>query len=152
VRSLIRLLVLIFAVSLPTAQAQLVPPGIEFSETEKLAENLYAFRYGPYRSLFMVTSEGVIVTDPQSPEAAEKYREAIASITQLPVKYVRAVERFSRMRGPPLLPRSVAWMSGGILLTLMSSHRISPLIRSTRLSWGGSPWTCFTLVPATVLA
>ena len=70
------------------ASAQSVPPGISASETERLAENLYAFRYGPYRSIFMVTNEGVIVTDPLSPEAASAYRQAIADVTDQPVKFV----------------------------------------------------------------
>jgi glyoxylase-like metal-dependent hydrolase (beta-lactamase superfamily II) len=73
---------------LQAAQAQFVPPGIEPSTTEQLAEDLYAFRWGPYRSLFMVTSEGVIATDPISPEAATHYRQAIAQVTDKPVKFV----------------------------------------------------------------
>jgi glyoxylase-like metal-dependent hydrolase (beta-lactamase superfamily II) len=73
---------------LQAAHAQFVPPGIEPSTTEQLAEDLYAFRWGPYRSLFMVTSEGVIATDPISPDAAAHYREAIAEVTDKPVKYV----------------------------------------------------------------
>lgn len=68
--------------------AQSVPPGISQSETEQLAENLFAFRYGPYRSIFMVTDEGVIATDPISPEAATAYRAAIRSVTDQPVRYV----------------------------------------------------------------
>lgn len=70
------------------APAQLLPPGIEFTTTETLADGLYAFRYGPYRSIFMVTPEGLIITDPQSPEAALAYREAIRDITPLPIRYV----------------------------------------------------------------
>jgi glyoxylase-like metal-dependent hydrolase (beta-lactamase superfamily II) len=70
------------------AQAQFVPPGIEPVATEQLAEGLYAFRYGPYRSLFVVTDEGVIATDPISPEAAAEYRKAIANVTDAPVRYV----------------------------------------------------------------
>jgi len=70
------------------SQAQFVPPGIAPTETEQLADNLYAFRWGPYRSLFMVTDAGVILTDPLSPEAAQRYREAIARVTDQPVKYV----------------------------------------------------------------
>ena len=70
------------------AGAQLLPPGIENTRTVEIAENLYGFRFGPYRSLFMVTPEGVIATDPQSPEAAVEYRRAIAALTDLPVKYV----------------------------------------------------------------
>jgi len=69
-------------------RAQFVPPGIDPSQTEQLAEGLYTFRYGPYRSLFMVTDEGVIATDPISPAAAIEYRAAIAAVTDLPVKYV----------------------------------------------------------------
>ena len=68
--------------------AQFVPPGIPTTATDKLADDLYAFRYGPYRSLFMVTSEGVIATDPISPEGAIAYRAAIAKITDQPVKFV----------------------------------------------------------------
>jgi len=81
---------LFFASMLPahTVKAQMVPPGIAQSATEQLAENLYAFRYGPYRSLFIVTPEGVIATDPISPEAATEYRAAIRTVTDQPVKYV----------------------------------------------------------------
>ena len=68
--------------------APFVPPGIAGTETEQLAENLYTFRYGPYRSLFMVTDEGVIATDPISPEAAAAYRDAIREVTDQPVKFV----------------------------------------------------------------
>ncbi len=68
--------------------AQGLPPGISSQATEKIADGLYLFRYGPYRSLFMVTSAGVIATDPQSPEAAVAYRAAIAELTDLPVRYV----------------------------------------------------------------
>jgi glyoxylase-like metal-dependent hydrolase (beta-lactamase superfamily II) len=71
-----------------TALAQFVPPGIATVETEQLAEGLYTFRYGAYRSLFMVTDDGVIATDPISPEAAQEYRKAIAAVTDKPVKFV----------------------------------------------------------------
>ena len=70
------------------AGAQFVPPGIERTETRQLAEGLYTFRWGAYRSLFMVTDEGVIATDPISPEAAAEYRQAIAAVTDKPVRYV----------------------------------------------------------------
>jgi glyoxylase-like metal-dependent hydrolase (beta-lactamase superfamily II) len=68
--------------------AQSLPPGIPLMQTEQLAQNLFAFRYGAYRSIFMVTPAGVIATDPLSPEAALHYRAAIASVTDQPVKYV----------------------------------------------------------------
>ncbi len=71
-----------------SAVAQFVPPGIAPSETVKIAEGLFSFRWGAYRSLFLVTDEGVIATDPLSPEAAVAYREAIRQVTPLPVRYV----------------------------------------------------------------
>lgn len=81
-------LLLILILGNTAARAQFVPPGIPQVETEQLADGLYAFRYGAYRSLFIVTDEGVIVTDPLSPEAAKEYRAAIRAITDQPVKYV----------------------------------------------------------------
>jgi len=79
-------LLLSFAVS--NLAAQSIPPGIPGTETEQLAEGLYAFRHGPYRSIFMVTPAGVIVTDPISEVAAKEYRKAISEVTDQPVKYV----------------------------------------------------------------
>jgi glyoxylase-like metal-dependent hydrolase (beta-lactamase superfamily II) len=82
------LFVLLSLITFSLANAQMVPPGLQPTATEKLADGLYAFRWGPYRSIFMVTESGVIVTDPISPEAAVRYREEIAKITDQPVKYV----------------------------------------------------------------
>jgi len=68
--------------------AQFVPPGISKTETVQISAGLYSFRWGAYRSLFMVTDEGVIATDPISPEASVAYRQAIATVTDQPVRYV----------------------------------------------------------------
>ncbi len=70
-----------------TANAQFIP-GIELVELEELGAGLYAFRYGPYRNIFIVTDEGVIVTDPLDVKAAKIQREEIAKITDQPVKFV----------------------------------------------------------------
>lgn len=80
------LMLLGFCCSLPV-QAQFVP-GIDRTATEQLADGLYAFRWGPYRSIFIVTDEGVIATDPINREAAKLYRQAIATVTDQPVKYL----------------------------------------------------------------
>ena len=45
------------------ATAQFIP-GIDLIETDDLGDGLYAFRYGPYRNIFIVTVDGVIATDP----------------------------------------------------------------------------------------
>ncbi len=57
-------------------------------EVEEISDGLYTFRWGAYRSLFMVTDEGVIVTDPLSTDAAKIYRQEIEYITDQPVRYV----------------------------------------------------------------
>ena len=46
------------------------------------------FRYGYVRNIFLVTDDGVIATDPISPEAAKVYRAEIAKVTDQPVKFV----------------------------------------------------------------
>ncbi len=82
------LLIVWLGLVIPAATAQYAPPGIVPTETEKLADGLYAFRWGAYRSIFLVSDQGVIVTDPISKEAAVVYRQEIARITDQPVKYV----------------------------------------------------------------
>ncbi len=75
---------LLFACSADqTTGASKIPTGVE-----DFGNGLYAFRYGSARSIFMVTDEGVIVTDPLNSKAAKLYRAAIAKLTDQPVKYV----------------------------------------------------------------
>ncbi len=62
--------------------------GLDFIETEDFGDGLYAFRYGPYRNIFIITDEGVIVTDPLDVKAAGPLRAEIAKLTDQPVKYV----------------------------------------------------------------
>jgi glyoxylase-like metal-dependent hydrolase (beta-lactamase superfamily II) len=60
-------------------------------ETRKITDNAYVFRYQNHQSLFVVTPEGVIATDPISlarPQAAETYIEEIRKITSAPIRYV----------------------------------------------------------------
>ena len=69
------------------AVAQEPPPD----ELREIAEDTYAFVSRGYISLFIVTDEGVIATDPssqQGPERAEAYEAAIASVTDQPVRYL----------------------------------------------------------------
>jgi glyoxylase-like metal-dependent hydrolase (beta-lactamase superfamily II) len=60
-------------------------------ETRKVADNVYAFRYVGHQSMFVVTPEGVIATDPIAylrPQAATTYIDEIKKITSAPIKYV----------------------------------------------------------------
>ena len=54
-------------------------------------DNVYIFRYGNHQSMFVVTSAGVIATDPISygrPQAAETYVAEIKKVTDKPIKYL----------------------------------------------------------------
>src|SRR6516225_5322385 len=79
--------VFISAALTATAQAQTPPPPFA---TTKVTDNVYIFRYGGHQSMFIVTPEGVIATDPigERRPAAKAYIEEIRKITQAPIKYV----------------------------------------------------------------
>jgi glyoxylase-like metal-dependent hydrolase (beta-lactamase superfamily II) len=71
--------------------AQEATPGALSADLQQFADDTYAFVNSGYISLFIVTDEGVIATDPGSqggPERAEAYRTAIESVTDQPVRYV----------------------------------------------------------------
>lgn len=57
---------------------------------EQLGERTWIFFWAPgqYNSIFSVTGEGVIALDPISRDAAAHYREAIAGVTDEPIRYV----------------------------------------------------------------
>ncbi|NND36505.1 MAG: MBL fold metallo-hydrolase [Gammaproteobacteria bacterium] len=71
-----------------TGDGEYLFPGMLRKETEQLAEGVYAFRYTFYRNVFIVTDEGVIATDPMNAKAAAALRQAIAEVTDQPVRYV----------------------------------------------------------------
>jgi glyoxylase-like metal-dependent hydrolase (beta-lactamase superfamily II) len=59
-------------------------------QTRKLTDNVYVFRYGFHQSLFVVTPDGVIATDPIAylrPIAAT-YIQEIRKITPAPIRYL----------------------------------------------------------------
>jgi hypothetical protein len=60
----------------------------KFDSVEALGDGAYLYRHGLHRSLFIVSDEGVIVTDPISDKVAVSYRAAIAGITDQPVRFV----------------------------------------------------------------
>lgn len=73
----------------PAPQAAAPPP---FATTKvDGTENVYIFRYGGHQSMFVVTSEGVIATDPIGylrPQAVTTYLDEIRKITSAPVRYL----------------------------------------------------------------
>src|SRR4051794_3164089 len=70
----------------PTQAQQPAPPPFA---TTKVADNVYIFRYGGHQSMFIVTKDGVIATDPISERRpAKPYIDAIEAVTKAPIKYV----------------------------------------------------------------
>ncbi len=77
----------------PADPAAAAPPKPPLFETKKVdgTDNVYAFRYANSQSMFVVTSAGVIATDPIGygrPEAVDAYLAEIRKVTDKPVKYV----------------------------------------------------------------
>jgi glyoxylase-like metal-dependent hydrolase (beta-lactamase superfamily II) len=60
----------------------------KFWQTEQLADGVYAFRHSFYRTVFVVTDEGVILTDPLNEAAAPVLLDEIRKITDQPVKFL----------------------------------------------------------------
>ncbi|MCC7107018.1 MAG: MBL fold metallo-hydrolase [Chloroflexi bacterium] len=85
-------LVLLIASGTMPVTAQQPPTGPRsVAELIRVADDVYAFRYGGYITMFIVTDEGVITADPlgmQNPEAPAVLKAFIRSVTNQPVRYV----------------------------------------------------------------
>jgi glyoxylase-like metal-dependent hydrolase (beta-lactamase superfamily II) len=60
-------------------------------ETRKITDRVYVFRFGGHQSVFVVTPDGVIATDPIGhlrPQAVAAYIAEIRKLTAAPIKYV----------------------------------------------------------------
>ena len=57
-------------------------------ETKQAADGVYIYRHMNHQAMFVVTSDGVIATDPINPEAAKIYLQEIRKITPAPIRYV----------------------------------------------------------------
>ena len=70
--------------------AQEKPPQFATTKVEG-TDNVHVFRYGNSQAMFIVTSAGVIATDPIGygrPQAVTTYIEEIKKVTNQPIKYV----------------------------------------------------------------
>src|SRR3979411_575192 len=71
-----------------TATAQAQQPPTATTKVEG-TDNVYIFRYMGHQSMFIVTPDGVIATDPISERRpAKPYIDAIQAVTKAPIKYV----------------------------------------------------------------
>ena len=65
-------------------------PPIETTKVEG-TDNVYIFRNGNHQSMFVVTKDGVIATDPIAygkPTGGQQYVDEIRKITKAPIKYL----------------------------------------------------------------
>jgi len=82
--------IVILAISIIGAGAAIAQNAPPVSTTKvDGTENVYVFRYSGYQSMFIVTPQGVIATDPSSyRRPAQPYIDAIKAVTDKPIKYV----------------------------------------------------------------
>ena len=74
----------------PAAAPAAKPPMFATTKVEG-TDNVYVFRYGNHQAMFVVTSDGVIATDPIGygrPQAVTTYIDEIKKVTDKPVKYL----------------------------------------------------------------
>jgi len=72
------------------AQPAAQRPAIQTTKVDG-TENVYVFRNGGHQAMFVVTSEGVIATDPVAygkPFGGQAYVDEIRKVTDKPIKYV----------------------------------------------------------------
>ncbi len=84
------LLAVTTAAGLSTAVSAQGRPPIETTKVEG-TDNVYVFRNQNHMAMFVVTSAGVIVTDPVAygkPQGGQQYLDEIRKVTSQPIKYV----------------------------------------------------------------
>src|SRR6202022_1722828 len=78
--------------STATTAAQSQPQRPQFQTTKvESTDNVPIFRYANHQSMFVVTKDGVIATDPiglARPQAVTTYIDEIKKVTDKPIKYV----------------------------------------------------------------
>jgi glyoxylase-like metal-dependent hydrolase (beta-lactamase superfamily II) len=73
-----------------SAQTPSAPPPFATTKVEG-TDNVYVFRHGNHQSMFVVTKDGVIATDPVSygrPTGGQIYVDEIKKVTDKPIKYL----------------------------------------------------------------
>ena len=81
---------------------QPAPPPFATTKVDG-TDNVYVFRYGNHQSMFVVTSAGVIATDPIGygrPQAVVTYVDEIKKVSNQPSPSRTWARRSSRTRGP----------------------------------------------------
>ncbi|HEU4389989.1 MAG TPA: MBL fold metallo-hydrolase [Blastocatellia bacterium] len=80
----IRTLILLWLIASFASAGQSQKPYV----VKCIAPDIYFFSCNFYSNIFIVTSDGVIATDPINPDVAKLYDQAIKEVTDRPVRYV----------------------------------------------------------------
>jgi glyoxylase-like metal-dependent hydrolase (beta-lactamase superfamily II) len=117
----------------PPAAAPAPPP---FATTKvEGTDNVYIFRLGGAQSMFIVTGEGVIATDPIGygrPNSGQIYLDEIRKVTDKPIKYViYSHHHFDHIAGGKALKDAGAtfvahWRAKERLAVLQDPHTVIP--------------------------
>src|SRR5436190_1584133 len=76
--------------SATSPQTAAAPPPFATTKVDG-TDNIYIFRYQGHQSMFVVTTDGVIATDPIGylrPQAVKTYIDEIKKVTDKPIKYL----------------------------------------------------------------
>ncbi len=81
---------LAIALAMPAQAQQAQRPQIETKKVDG-TDNVYIFRNGSHQSMFIVTKDGVIATDPVAygrPTGGQQYVDEIKKVTDKPIKFL----------------------------------------------------------------
>ena len=121
----------------PPAPAAAPAPARPLTAVTKVegTDKVFIFRNGGHQSMFVVTSEGVIATDPIAygrPTGGQAYLDAIRSVTDKPVKYlVYSHHHFDHIAGGKVFKDAGAivlahWRAKERLELLKDPHTVVP--------------------------
>ena len=116
------------------AQQPPAPPPFQTTKVEG-TDNVYIFRNGGHQAMFVVTSEGVIATDPVAygrPTGGKTYLDEIRKITNQPVKYViYSHHHYDHIAG------GQAFKDAGAKIVSLDVLDAETLTEAGRLVWSG---------------
>jgi glyoxylase-like metal-dependent hydrolase (beta-lactamase superfamily II) len=121
---------------------QPAPPPFATTKVDG-TENVYVFRYGNHQSMFVVTSAGVIATDPIGygrPQAVVTYVDEIKKVSSQPIKYlVYSHHHFDHIAGGKPFKDAGATIiahkrAKEQLAVLKDPHTVLPTRRSTPIA------------------
>lgn len=114
-------------------------------ELRKIDDNVYSFRSGLHRSMFVITDEGVVLADPMRSWSTEILLEEIRKLTDVPVTHVIYTHNhLDHIRGAgPLRELKPQFIAHQIAAEAIGRFPHPEIVSPTQV-WGGSKYE-FTL-------